>query len=586
MTSPLHHEQIFRGAPVHGGIVRGRVHFHGFKDDEVPSRPIQESDIPLEIARLEEALIKTRHQLLDIQRQFSEAAGTDDATIFEAHLLVLEDRTLIEEVIKHLHSDKENVEAVFDKVSRRYSQALAAIDDPYLRERSADIADVTQRILRNLAGTAHDDLAHLPDSCILIANHLTPSEAAQLHHQRNLGIAIVTGSVTSHTAILLRAKGIPSIIALHGESSDLEEGAAALLDGYNGLLIVNPSPATLLHYTELESRKHTVEVQLDALRDEPAETLDGRRLTLSANLESVEEIPNILAHGGEGVGLFRTEYIFLNRRSLPSEEEQFAAYSKVAESLAPAPVVIRTVDLGRDKLPTEFGGGAEANPFLGWCSIRYCLENPDTFRTQLRAILRANTRGNIKLMFPMISNLDEVRQARMILEEAKSELSDHGVAFNPQMEVGVMIEIPSAALTAELIAPEVDFFSIGTNDLTQYALAVDRTNERIAHLYQPTHPAVVRLLRHVVDAGHANGIWIGLCGEMASDFSMTPLLVGLGLDELSANANSVPFVKRVIRSMKFTDAQALAERALALSNAEEIYSLSRDFAKQAAPDLF
>ncbi len=586
MTSPSNYEQIFRGAPVHGGIVRGRVHFHGFKDDEVPSRPILESDIPLEIARFEEALIKTRQQLLDIQRQFSEAAGTEDASLFEAHLLVLEDRTLIEEVIKHLHSDKENVEAVFDQVSRRYSQALAAIDDPYLRERSADITDVTQRILRNLSGAEHGDLSRLPDDCILIANHLTPSEAAQLRPQQHLGIAIVTGSVTSHAAILLRARGIASIVALHGESSDLEEGAPAVLDGYNGLLVVNPSHATLRHYAELESRKHTVEVQLDALRDEPAETLDGRQLMLSGNLESVEEIPNILAHGAEGVGLFRTEYIFLNRRSLPSEEEQVAAYARVAEAFAPAPVVVRTVDLGRDKLPTEFGGGAETNPFLGWCSIRYCLENPDVFRTQLRAVLRANTRGNIKLMFPMISSLTEVRQARMMLAEAKSELRNLGVAFNPQMEVGVMIEIPSAALTAEQIAPEVDFFSIGTNDLTQYALAVDRTNERIAHLYQPTHPAVVRLLKHVVDAGHAHGIWIGLCGEMASDFSMTPLLVGLGLDELSANANSVPFVKRVIRSMKFTDAQPLAERALALSSGADIYNLAHEFAKRVAPDLF
>jgi phosphotransferase system enzyme I (PtsI) len=586
MTSSVPSEQIFRGAPVHGGIVRGRVHFHGFRADQVPSRPIQESDIPLEIARFEEALIKTRQQLLEIQRKFSEAAGTEDATIFDAHLLVLEDRTLIEEVIKHLHSDRENVEAVFDKVSRRYSQALAAIDDPYLRERSADIADVTQRILRNLAGGGHDDLQRLPDCCILIANHLTPSEAAQLSPRANLGIAIVTGSVTSHTAILLRAKGIPSIVALHGESSDLEEGATALLDGYNGLLIVHPRQPTLLHYAELESRKHTVEMQLEALRDEPAETLDGRRLTLSANLEALEEIPNILAHGGEGVGLFRTEYIFLNRRMLPSEEEQFAAYARVAEAFAPAPVVVRTLDLGRDKLPTELGGGAEANPFLGWCSIRYCLENPEILRTQLRAILRANSRGNVKVMFPMISNVAEVRQARALLEEAKSQLHDHGVAFNPQIEVGVMIETPGAALTAELIAAEVDFFSIGTNDLTQYALAVDRTNERVAHLYQPTHPAVMRLLCRIVEAGRARGIWIGLCGEMASDFSMTPLLVGLELDELSVNANSVPVVKRVIRSMKFTDAQALARAALELSSGEEIYELSRQFARQVAPDLF
>jgi phosphotransferase system enzyme I (PtsI) len=579
-------EKVFKGISVCGGIARGVIQLHHLEEESIPHRTISEQEIPTEIARLEEALIATRQQLLTVLKEISSAIGSEDASIFEAHLLVLEDRTLIEEVIKHLHADKENVEFVFDKVAHKYAQELAKIDDPYLRERAIDITDVTRRVLRNLMGARQDDLAHIGADQILVCRILSPSEAVMLHPKPNLGVAMELGSPSSHTAILLRSKGIPAVMGLHEVAPHLQSGQTALLDGYNGLLILDPTRETLGSYAELEERRHRVEVELESLRALPTETLDGRRLILSANVESPDEVPILLAHGAEGVGLFRTEYLFLNRNDAPSEEEQYNAYAQLARELRPNPVVVRTVDLGRDKLPLTTDYLDEMNPSLGFCSIRYCLEHPEMFKTQLRAIVRASAEGNVKMMFPMISGVAEVKKALAMLDEVRAELQQKSIPFNADMEVGAMIEIPSAALTADLIAREVDFFSIGTNDLVQYSLAVDRGNERIAYLYEPTHPAIIVLLKRIVEAGHAHGIWVGLCGEMATDPVLTPLLVGLGLDELSANAISVPAVKRVIRSVKMCEAQKLVEQALQCSSASEIFELTHAATRRAAPDLF
>jgi phosphoenolpyruvate-protein phosphotransferase (PTS system enzyme I) len=573
----------FQGAGVSPGLSRGIIHVVRDDLDDVVRYPIERSQIGNEIARFEAALIQTRVQILEMQQKIAEAIGAKDAAIFDAHLLVVEDRTLIDEVLRRLESDRCNVEWVFQEVASNYAETLSKIDDPYLRERAMDIQDVTRRIVRNLQGKAPKPLLSMAEPHILVAHNLTPSDTASINSNLVLGIAMDLGSSTSHTAIIARSLNIPAVVGLHDVTDKLESGRHVLLDGYTGMLIVDPTAETLAYYGEVELRKGLVTKELKRLRETPSTTADGRHIVLSANIELPGDVEAVAENGAEGIGLYRTEFLFVNRDRLPTEEEQHETYRKVAERVHPDPLIIRTFDLGGDKLAAGMVDvGDEMNPFLGWRAIRFCLENIDIFKTQLRAIVRASVVGNVKVMFPMISGLEELRRAKEVLEECKKEIGANKMG---RMEVGAMIEIPSAAISADALAREVDFFSIGTNDLIQYTIAVDRVNERIAHLYEPTHPAVLRLLKMIADAAHANKIWVGVCGEMARDVALIPLLIGLGMDELSVGSTSVPRVKMAVRSLAVPECQQLVNEALQLQTSSEILARCVDLATKRYGDL-
>ncbi len=589
MSGGARQEIRFEGAGVSPGMACGKIHVVRDDLDDVSRYRIAPSQIPDEIGRFETALIQTRMQILEMQQRIAESIGAKDAAIFDAHLLVVEDRTLIDEVLRKLETDLCNVEWVFQEVATRYAETLNKIDDPYLRERALDIQDVTKRVIRNLQGKAPKTFLALSELHILVAHNLTPSDTASMNRANVLGIATDLGSRTSHAAILARSLNIPAVVGLHDITAKLETGQHVLVDGSDGLLIVNPAPETIAHYAELESRRARVVSQLKQLRTTRSTTRDGRHIVLSANIELPEDVEAVAANGAEGIGLYRTEFLYLNRTTLPTEDEQFETYRKVAERVRPDPLIIRTFDLGGDKLaPGTVDITDELNPFLGWRAIRLCLENIDIFKTQLRAILRASAVGNIKIMFPMISGLEELRGAKAVLAECHEELRQlrrSGVPLDEEIEVGAMIEIPSAALCANVLASEVDFFSIGTNDLIQYTLAVDRVNEKIAHLYEPTHPAILRLLRMIAEAAHAHHIWVGVCGEMAGDVALVPLLLGLGMDELSAGATSVPRVKRAVQSLAIPECRELVEETLKLNTSSEILARCLELADKRYGDL-
>ncbi len=578
-------EKRYQGQAAAPGIALGEAYVFTMETDDVVRYPIEPGQVTDEIARFETALIQTRVQILEMQQQIAEAIGAKDAGIFDAHLLVVEDQTLIDEVLRKLESEHCNVEFVFQEVANRYVDSLSKIDDPYLRERAQDIQDVARRVIRNLQGKAPRPFLSMESPHVLIAHNLSPSDTATMNREQVLGLALDLGSKTSHTSIMARSLGIPSVVGLHDATETLSSGVEVLIDGYHGLLIVEPNEETLSEYRELELRQGAITEQLTGLRETKSTTSDGRHIVLSANIELPDEVDAVLSNGAEGVGLYRTEFLYLNQRSLPTEEEQFKVYRSVAQSVAPHPLIIRTFDLGGDKISESLESGDELNPFLGWRAIRFCLENIEIFKTQLRAILRASAAGNVKMMFPMISGLDEVRRGLEIVAECKNELRRDGLAFADDLEIGAMIEVPTAAIAADLLAREVDFFSIGTNDLIQYAVAIDRTNERVAHLYEPTHPGVVRLLKMVADAAHANDIWVGVCGEMAGEVLFTPLLLGLGMDELSVGSTLVPRVKSAVQRLSAQDCQQFVAEVLQLDTPSAVLARCTAVAEEKYPEL-
>jgi phosphoenolpyruvate-protein phosphotransferase (PTS system enzyme I) len=574
-----------KGTGVSPGVVVGPVFLLVPRTDSVVVRDVAPEDVDLEICRLEEALIETRAQIRGIQKDLERRTRLGDASILDPHLMVLDDRTFLEEVVREIRDRRINAEAVVKAAADRYMDILASLDDVYLRERVVDVKDVARRIIQNLSPSAGASPKAVPSGHIIVAADLAPTETAAFRKETVSGFATDMGSSTSHTAVMARALEIPAVVALHDISERVATGDEILIDGNRGVLIIRPTPEQLEQYGRVVETRRTIQQELNTLQHQPAETRDGHRIVLSANIEGVQEVESVLQYGGEGVGLFRSEYIFLTRGAVVGEEEQAEVYSQVASRLAPAPVIIRTLDLGGDKFFADGTFAREANPFLGCRSIRLSLQYPDQFKVQLRAILRASRWGNVKIMYPMISSAEEVAQANRFLEEAKAELDVEGIPFQADLDVGVMVEIPCAALMSEVISRHVRFFSLGTNDLIQYTLAVDRVNDRVAYLYQPTHPAVLKLIHHTVQMGHRRGIWVGLCGEMAADPVLAPLLLGLGVDEMSVAPSAVPAVKDAVRSVEYSRACALAEKALGCETATEVLNLCRDLMRDVAPEL-
>lgn len=579
-------EKILRGIPVSPGVCRGLLMVLSDSNKSIPRRDVAEPDLGAERSRLEKALVETRKQILEVQRRVEKAMGAEDASIFDAHLLVLEDEILLEEISRFLVQERVNAEYAFYQVSEKYSATLAAIEDEYLRERAADLRDVTHRVLNNLLGRKQNPLEELSEPCVIVSRDLSPSITAQMDRKMVLGFITEVGGQTSHSAILARSLRIPAVVGTPNLLGEVRTGQYALLDGYNGKMVINPTDQTLYEYGQLVRQQLHLEEKLKDTLDQPAITLDGKQVILSANIGEAADIAAVLQSGAEGVGLFRTEYLFINRQALPTEEEQYEAYRQVAEALKPHPVVIRTLDLGGDKFATLLPVPREMNPFLGWRAIRFCLQQPAIFNTQLRAICRASVAGNIKLMYPMISSIGELLEANQMLAACQKQLEAEGVPLDKSMEVGIMIEIPAAAVIADKLGRHSKFFSVGTNDLIQYSVAVDRLNEKIAHLYEPSHPAILQLIHRTVQAGQSHQIWTGVCGEMAGELAMVPLLLGLGIDELSVSPPSVPRVKFLIRRMKLSEAQKLAAWALEQESAGAIRERAEAFAKQIAPSLF
>ena len=572
-------EIVVQGIAASRGIAYGQVFVYLQSELEIPRYSVEPAKRLAEIARFEQALVATRQQIAKIQQQVKTNLSEDEALIFDAHQMVLEDQALIGETIREFETSGNNIEHCFNAVAQRYIAAFAEIDDEYLRERAADIKDVTHRVLHVLLGQTALNLGELVEKRVIVARDLSPSDTAGINRSAALGLVTDNGSRTSHAVIVARSMKIPAVVGVRDLTSRVKDGDWLMVDGYEGVVILNPSQATLFRYGKIQQEKKTFESRLLSAIDQPAETLDGVRVTLRANIEKPDEVALVKQYRGEGVGLYRTEYLFLNSPTLPTEEQQYTAYRTIVEGLSPATVTIRTLDIGGDKpLPGNPQLiGPEANPFLGFRAIRLCLEHPELFKTQLRAILRASAHGKVEMMYPMISGAEEIDRANALLEEAKSELTARSLPFDAKLRTGTMIEIPSAALTADVLAEKCDFFSIGTNDLIQYLLAIDRGNNRIAHLYDPSHPAVLRVIHQVVQAAKARKVKVSVCGEMAGDPVYAPLLLGLGVDELSMTPALLPAVKYLIRNTKFTDAQRLATAALAETDPRKTYALVEAF---------
>jgi phosphotransferase system enzyme I (PtsI) len=573
-------EIIYEGIPASPGIAIAPLHVvaRGFSAPEVYE--IDECEVGREQDRFRLAVEITTRQLIELQSRLDDLAGDNESGIFEAHVMMIEDRAVVERVLGAIASRLQNAEFAFYAVMQNFLEAMRRIPDPYLRERTVDIEDVAQRVLRNFS--LDSEARHLgpDDRHILVAYDLAPSDTASMNRRHVLGFATEQGSVNSHTAILARAFGVPAVVGLEGAVIDVMALAPAILDGYTGKLILHPAPDTLERYRKLSDAKAIVRSSLDAKRGVATETIDGRAITVSANIEIVDELPLVKRSGAKGIGLYRTEFLLLNGEEMPDEKQQVEIYSKVARAMAPHLVIIRTLDAGGDKIPVEPLTDPEPNPFLGWRGVRVSLARPAMFREQIRAILRASACGKVAVMFPMISGLSEVWRCKEMVHRCMDELTKEGIPFDPDLPVGIMIEVPAAALCADMLAPEVDFFSIGTNDLIQYTVAVDRVNPHVADLYRPTHPAVIRLIKRTIDAANDSGIWTGICGEMASDIRLTPLLIGLGVEELSVGPQQVASVGQAIRSLSYAECAAVADEALRHTRSQGILDLSMALARK------
>jgi phosphoenolpyruvate-protein phosphotransferase (PTS system enzyme I) len=569
-------EKVFTGVPASGGIAIGPAYLYHPQGFSAPRRNLKPDEVKGEISRYQEALSKTRAQISDMERKMKEKLGEEHAAIFEAHQVVLDDPLFMEEIPQSIENRRLNPEALLQEALEKFRIAMESLEDKYFRERGGDIQDVGLRVLRNLTGGEKDQLRKLDREVILIADDLAPSDTVTLSTVTVKAFCTNVGGRTSHVAIVARSLGLPAVVAMQNLTSEVKEGETIIVDGNKGLVVVDPLPPTLKQYQRVKESYEAFQKSLEELRALPAITPDNHRITLAANIEIPQELEELAQHGAEGIGLFRTEFLFMNREEIPSEDEQFGAYKELATKTGANPAIIRTLDLGGDKFLSHLNPSHESNPFLGLRAIRLCLKRPEIFKPQLKAILRAAAHGPIKIMFPMISTVAEVRESKIILNQCIQQLKKEGMVFRSGIEVGAMIEIPSAAIIADLLIDEVDFLSIGTNDLIQYTLAVDRVNEAVAYLYDPLNPAILRLIQLTVEACHRADKWVGMCGEMAGDPQFVPLLLGMGLDELSVSVSVIPEIKKVIRHMPYGTAKEIARAALKLKTSDEVFKLIRD----------
>ncbi|WP_445375170.1 phosphoenolpyruvate-protein phosphotransferase PtsI [Photorhabdus tasmaniensis] len=571
---------MISGILVSPGIAFGKALL--LKEDPIiiNQKKISQEQVEQEISYFKQGREKASSQLETIKNIAAKNLGEEKAEIFEGHIMLLEDEELEQEIISLIKNDFKAADAAVYSVIETQAQALEELDDEYLKERATDVRDIGKRLLKNILGMSIVDLGSISEEVILIANDLTPSETAQLNLEKILGFITNLGGRTSHTSIMARSLELPAIVGTTNSTAVIQNGDYLILDAVNNHIYINPSDTKIEQLKKAKNEYLAEKAELAKLKDLPAMTLDGHQVEVCANIGTVRDVTGAERNGAEGVGLYRTEFLFMDRDTLPTEEEQFQAYKAVAEAMGSQAVIIRTMDIGGDKNLPYMNLPKEENPFLGWRAIRICLDRKEILHSQLRAILRASAFGKLRIMFPMIISVEEVLQLKAELELLKGQLREEGKKFDEAIEVGVMVETPASAVIARHLAKEVDFFSIGTNDLTQYTLAVDRGNELISHLYNPMLPAVLSLIKQTIDASHAEGKWTGMCGELAGDERATLLLLGMGLDEFSMSAISIPRIKKIIRNTRYEDAKALAEQSLSQSTAQGVMELVDTFIKE------
>lgn len=568
---------MITGIPASPGIVFGKALVLKEEKIVLDTQKISEDQVETEVARFYAGREAAVEQLNSIHQRALKSLGEEKAAIFEGHLMILEDEELEEEIIDYLRSNKVNASVAASKIIDQQVEMLSEIDDEYLKERAGDIRDIGNRLIKNILGMHIVDLGDITEESILVAYDLTPSETAQLNLEKVLGFITDIGGRTSHTSIMARSLELPAIVGTNDVTARVNTGDYLILDAVNNRVYVNPTQAEIDELKNLEAKLAEEKAELAKLKDLPAVTLDGHKVDVVANIGTIRDCEGANRNGAEGVGLYRTEFLFMDRDQLPSEEEQFIAYKEVVEAMEGRLVVLRTMDIGGDKELPYLNLPKEMNPFLGWRAVRIALDRREILHAQLRAVLRASAFGKLAVMFPMIISVEEIRELKSVLETLKAELRAEGKAFDENIQVGVMVETPSAAVNAKFLAKEVDFFSIGTNDLTQYTLAVDRGNELISHLYNPMSPSVLGLIKQVIEASHAEGKWTGMCGELAGDERATLLLLGMGLDEFSMSAISVARIKKLIRHVNYQEVKALADEALQKPTAAEIEQLIQAF---------
>ena len=578
--------QFIKGIGVTPQIITGKAYLVDRGKIEAPARVLPENQVPWEIERFQDAVQESKKQLRSAKEKLLHEDAVGPAYILDAHLLLLEDKNVIDSTIETIKQSWINSEWALKINLDRLRKIFNSIDDDYLRSRQTDLDYIEQRILRNLTGRGTESLAQIKEEVIVVAHDLSPADTAQMAKDKITAFVTDMGGKTSHTAIMARSLEIPAVVGSETGTHCINTGDTLIVDGITGVVVVNPSPEIIQEYMDRNRTRQKIERDLFQYRDLPAETLDGYRVNLLANIELVEEIPSVRDHGAEGIGLYRTEYLYLNRKELPTEEEHFQAYKTVAEGTAPHPAVIRTLDIGGDKFISHLELAEEMNPAMGLRAIRFSLKEPEIFKIQLRAMLRASAYGKVKILLPMISGVSEIRAVKKILNEVRLSLTAERIPHDPKIEIGIMMEVPSAATIADILAKEVDFFSIGTNDLIQYTLAIDRVNEYVTHLYEPLHPAILRLVRQMVKAAHDVGIRVAMCGEMAGEPLYVPILLGLELDDLSMNVLSIFRVKKILRSYTLRECKDLVEASLQLSTPGEIEELVRASLRQKFPDEF
>jgi phosphoenolpyruvate-protein phosphotransferase (PTS system enzyme I) len=578
--------RLLQGIGASPGSVVGKAFLVDRSKVRLPAKRIEAEEVEWEINRFLQAIDLSRTQLKDIKEKILDPEVLRHSFILDVHLMILDDEMLVQDTIEMVRREKVNAEGALDLTLKKLDSAFETIDDEYLRERRSDLHYVSTRIFRNLIGKKHDDITKIQGNVIVVAHDLSPADTLQVNLKHVAGFVTDIGGKVSHTAILSRSLGIPAVVGLEVATSVINGGDLLSIDGETGEVIVNPTEEVARSFLEREIRTRSKELETLKYASLPAETVDGVCIRLQANIELIDEIPSAKKHGAEGIGLYRTEIMYLNRKDLPTEEEQYNAYRRLAEGIAPAIATIRTLDIGGDKFLSDYPKGNEINPAMGLRAIRFSLKEIEIFKTQLRGVLRASAFGRLRILLPMISGVEEIRQAKALIEEVKGDLSRDGIPFDAQIGIGAMIEVPSASIIADILAREVDFLSIGTNDLIQYALAIDRMNEHVSYLYEPLHPSILRVIRGVVEGAREAKIPVAICGEMAADPVYTLILLGMGLDEFSMNPGAIPRVKKTIRLSSFAESRALAQEVFTFATASEVECHVRNWMAERFPEDF